>query len=71
LPARRRYDLHPGGFAAGDFPDVTLVFTPETFETMDDNPNATGLRFQRLVEIMAKLRAPDGVRGTVSIVRFH
>ena len=27
---------------------------------MDDNPNATGLRFQRLVEIMAKLRAPDG-----------
>ena len=27
---------------------------------MDDNPNATGLRFQRLVEIMARLRAPDG-----------
>ena len=27
---------------------------------MADNPNATGLRFQRLVEIMARLRAPDG-----------
>jgi MazG family protein len=27
---------------------------------MDDNPNATGLRFQRLVEIMARLRAPGG-----------
>ena len=27
---------------------------------MQDTPNATGLRFQRLVEIMARLRAPDG-----------
>src|SRR3979409_1096985 len=27
---------------------------------MEDGPNATGLRFQRLVEIMARLRVPDG-----------
>jgi MazG family protein len=27
---------------------------------MDSDPNAIGLRFQRLVEIMARLRAPDG-----------
>lgn len=27
---------------------------------MEDGPNATGLKFQRLVEIMARLRAPDG-----------
>lgn len=27
---------------------------------MQDGPNATGLKFQRLVEIMARLRAPDG-----------
>ena len=27
---------------------------------MDSDSNATGLRFQRLVEIMARLRAPDG-----------
>ena len=27
---------------------------------MEDGPNATGLKFQRLVEIMARLRAPNG-----------
>src|SRR5579871_6704442 len=27
---------------------------------MEDGPHATGLKFQRLVEIMARLRAPDG-----------
>lgn len=40
--------------------DDTLVLNPAPSGIMEDSPNATGLRFQRLVEIMARLRAPGG-----------